>query len=98
MAERIYKTSWFGGKQSKNRKHKEKNFNQIRIFKENGIMYFEVKLQDEYTMLCDIKYYKLLRSQIWSLFKNGNTYYCRGNNKQFHRLIYPKWSCIDHIN
>jgi len=61
-------------------------------------MYFEVKLQGNHTMFCDIKDYKLLRSRIWCAHKERNTYYCHSKGKRFHRLIHPKWKSIDHIN
>ena len=102
MSKRIIKKDWFGGKRSTSRRHKGKLYNQIRTVKENGIMYFEVKLQEDYTMLCDVKDYKLLRSRIWSAWNNNNIYYCRGykNNKHklFHRLLHTEWKCINHIN
>jgi len=72
--------------------------NYISMFTENGILYLEVKFQNNYTMLCDVKDYNLIKSQTWSIYKGGNTYYCQSKGKLFHRLIHPEWKSVDHRN
>lgn len=93
---RVYKTDWFGGKRNRHKKL----CNQIRFFKENNVQYLEAKLTQNKTMVFDVKYYKLFRSQVWYAYKQLNTYYCRGSHfrKNFHQLIHPEWKVIDHIN
>src|SRR5271170_7127549 len=96
MVERIYLTDWSRGRQSHNHK---KLYNQIRTFREDGILYLEVKLQGDHTMLCDIQDLKLLQSRTWTAQKDRNTYYCTNrDHKHFHRYLFPEWSCVDHIN
>lgn len=89
---------WFGGKLDGHGKLK----NQIRTFCENGILYLEIKINDKHTMFCDIKDYKILRSRVWRICKDSseNNYYAQGGkpNTKFHRLIYPEWKVINHIN
>ena len=69
--------------------------NYISMFTENGILYLEVKFQNNHIMLCDIKDYNLIKSRTWRIWKHRNTYYCRSKKKLFHRLIYPKYKIID---
>ena len=91
---RIYKFEWINGNKSQKKGYEKKLYNQIRIFTENKIEYFEVKLQDNYTMFCDIKDLNLVKSRTWNVYKDRNTYYCIGYKdrklKKFHRLIFPE--------
>jgi hypothetical protein len=90
-----------GGKQGSG-PHKNKIYNQIRLVTIKGFVYLEVKTQKpEITFLCDINNYTKLRKHIWSAIKlkKSNTSYIETyKNKQFHKLIKPKYKIIDHIN
>ena len=75
--------------------------NEFRVVKDkDDIKYFEVKLTQDKTMLCDLKNYNLLQFK-WCTVKYGNRYYAatwKFKNQHFHRLLYPEWKIIDHIN
>jgi hypothetical protein len=96
-----------GGKKSTHWQHKNKLFNHIRLITIKGFAYLEVKTQKpEITFLCDISNYTKLRSHIWYTNKKRNLNYItttiKKDNKYtlllFHRLIYPEYKLIDHIN
>jgi AP2 domain len=94
MTERLY-GDWFPKKPN----HNGKIQNQIRTFRENEILYLEMKLKDNKTMLFDTEDLKYVKNFKWRLIKSGYIYYSTNNkDKRFHRLIHPEWKIIDHIN
>tara|TARA_B110000908_G_scaffold161632_1_gene206212 strand:- start:301 stop:1026 length:726 start_codon:yes stop_codon:yes gene_type:complete len=70
--------------------------------------YLEVLLQQNLTMLCDLKHLHLVEERIWTAnkAKNKYTYYVKSRESkkrnqtygQFHRLAFPQYKECDHIN
>lgn len=82
--------------------------NMYRIVSDEFGTYVEVKLQNDLVMLCEVEHIPLVESRIWTGNKASDkyTYYvkCRASKKRnqdyalFHRLAYPQYKEIDHIN
>ncbi len=87
-----------------------KIWNKYRIAKDkNGNEYLEVKLEHptgEKIMLCDLEDLPLVEKYVWrATFSNGVFYVTHSSNsaknlkiERFHRLIFPNYKEIDHIN
>ncbi|CAG8730166.1 6421_t:CDS:1, partial [Acaulospora colombiana] len=83
----------------------DQSYNQIRVLEEGGVKYLEIKLSDKHNhvMLCDIEDYKLVISRKWyaksEVKSKYRCYRCvDGDSVAFHRLLYPQWAVISHIN
>src|SRR5437868_11243308 len=80
--------------------------NEYRLVEINATLFLEVSTQTrEITFLTDLKHIDYIKNHTWYSHKRGNTSYIQTTIKkdkqtilQFHRLIYPEWSMIDHIN
>lgn len=81
--------------------------NEYRLVKIEHKLCLEVMTQKpDITFLTDLKHFEHIKNHTWHSYKNGNTFYIqteiKKNNKrislQFHNLIHPEWSMIDHIN
>ncbi|KAF0440128.1 HNH endonuclease [Gigaspora margarita] len=98
-------TSW---EKYKNPDKPRLKLNEYRHVKINFKLYLEVKTQKPgIAFLCNIKYFDLIKNYTWSSqkpnFKSRNySYYIQTRYKNskfsFHQMVYPEWSCIDHIN
>ncbi|CAG8612150.1 12104_t:CDS:2, partial [Acaulospora colombiana] len=82
-----------------------RSYNQVRILEEEGVKYLEIKLSDKHNhvMLCDIEDYKLVISRRWyaksKVKSEDGCYRCvDGDSVAFHRLLFPQWAVISHIN
>lgn len=78
------------------------------VVQENGEFYVEVQLQNDLIMKCEYDHLPLVEERIWTGNKASDkyTYYAksRASKKRgqeyalFHRLAYPEYQEIDHIN
>ncbi|RIB24520.1 hypothetical protein C2G38_2168377 [Gigaspora rosea] len=82
-----------------------KKSNEYRIVKINFKLYLEIKPQKPgIIFLTDLKHFNLIQNYCCFAHKNKHhkTYYIetklKKRNIKFHRLLYPEWKMIDHIN
>jgi hypothetical protein len=82
--------------------------NMYRTVQFGDELYLEVLLQNDLIMMCDLKHIRLVEERIWTAnkAKGKYTYYVKSRaskkRKQkygmFHRLAFPQYKEIDHIN
>jgi len=82
--------------------------NMYRIVTENNQQYLEVQLQNDLIMKCELEHLHLIEERIWTgnKAKNKYTYYAKSRESKkrnqahalFHRLAYPDFVQVDHIN
>ena len=83
--------------------------NEYRLVEINATLFIETSTQTrEITFLTDLKHFEYTKNHTWHACKpkGSNIYYIQTEIKkdnirkkiQFHRLIYPEWYMIDHIN
>ncbi len=85
-----------------------KTYNKYRyVTDKNGIEYIEIKLNHldgVQIMMCDKEDFHLVEKKVWHAHKDKKTYYVvhsenkATKNERFHRLIYPEYKEIDHID
>lgn len=91
MNSKKYKSDWFGGQLNKY----NRLCNQTRYFEEDGNLYLEVQLNHDKVMVCDLADQNLIESYLWYFNKNTCV---NMKGSRFHKMIYPNWKTINHIN